>query len=116
LEDSWLEKIRQPAQVEILLEAFARRSRSLPEVAHRVRDPKTLPGGLQQVVTDATSHVWVCFSDGARFWLFTGVVSLELSRDRRSPVLLVNSYSGQGALLDVGMWSVEHDGKWHLCD
>ena len=30
-------------------------------------------------------------------------------------MLQVNSYRKEGALLDIGAWTVEHDGKWRRC-
>jgi hypothetical protein len=111
LEDLWLDKIQQPAQVERLLEAFATRSGLLPEGAYRIRDPQALPDGLQRALTYVMARVWVCFSQGSRYWLFAGVVSPALSRLRNAPVLHVNSYYEDGALLiDVRAWTVELEG------
>jgi len=111
LEDLWLDKIQQPAQVERLLESFATRSDLLPEGAYRIRDPQALPDGLQRALTYVMARVWVCFSQGSRYWLFAGVVSPALSRLRNAPVLHVNSYYEDGALLiDVRAWTVELEG------
>ena len=108
LEDLWLEKIQQPAQVERLLEAFATRSGLLPEGAYRIRDPRALPDGLRRALTYVVARVWVCFSQGSRYWLFAGAVSPALSRLRNAPVLHVNSYCEDGAMLiDVRAWTVE---------
>ncbi len=57
----------------------------------------------------------MCFSDGSQPWLFSGMVSAALSRERNAPVLWVNAYSGEGVLIEVGAWTVDHDGKWHRC-
>jgi hypothetical protein len=110
-----LEKIQQPAQVERLLEAFAMRSGLLPERAYRVRDPVAFPEKLRQLLTQAGEHVSLCFSLGSYSWLFTGMVSVALSEERNAPVLWVNAYSGEGALIEVGAFTVDHDGKWHRC-
>lgn len=110
-----MEKIQQHTQVERLLETFATRSGLLPEGAYRIRDPKALPEELQQVLHQVRAHAWVSFCHGSRAWLFTGVVSLALSHERNAPVLQVNSYSEEGALVDVGAWTVEHDGMWRRC-
>ena len=108
MEDLWLEKIQQPAQVERLLEAFATRSGLLPEGAYRIRDPLALPDGLRRALTYVVTRVWVCFSQGSRYWLFAGAVSPALSRLRNAPVLHVNSYCEDGAMLiDVRAWTVE---------
>jgi len=110
-----LEKIQQRAQVERLLETFATRSGLLPEGAYRIRDPEALSEELQQMLNQARAHAWVCFRYGLYSWLFTGVVSMALSHERGAPVLQVNSYSEEGTLIDVGAWTVEHDGKWQRC-
>ena len=115
MEELWLEKIQQPAQLERLLEAFATRSGLLPEGAYRIRDPQALPDGLRRALTYVMARVWVCFSQGSRYWLFAGVVSPALSRLRNAPVLHVNSYCEDGSLLiDVRSWTVELEraGGW----
>ena len=110
LED-WLNKIQQPAQVERLLEAFATRSGLLPEGVYRIRDPQALPEGLRRALTYVVASVWVCFTQGSRYWLFAGAVSPALSRLRNAPVLHVNCYCEDGALLtDVRAWTVELEG------
>jgi len=110
LED-WLEKIQQPALLERLLEAFATRSGLLPEGAYRIRDPQALPDGLQRALTYVVARVWVCFSQGSRYWLFAGAVSPALSRLRNAPVLHVNCYCEHGALVtEVRAWTVELEG------
>jgi hypothetical protein len=111
LEDLWLDKIQQPAQVERLLEAYARRSGLLPEGAYRIRDPQALPDGLRRALTYVAASVWVCFSQGSRYWLFAGAVSPALSRLRNAPVLHLNSYCEDGAMLiDVRRWTVQLEG------
>ena len=114
--DAWLEKIREPSQVERLLEAFAVRSGLLPEGVCRVRDPQALPGSLQHALADPAHHTWVCFSHSRRFWLFTGILMLGFSHARKTPVLLVNSYDTEGLLVEVGIWSAERDGQWRRWD
>jgi hypothetical protein len=115
LEKFRLDKIQQPAQVERLLETFATRSGLLPEGAYRIRDAQALPRELQKVLTHVRAKAWVCFSEGSQSWLFTGVLSRALSRKRNAPVLRVNYYSLEGVLMDVGAWTVEHDGTWRRC-
>ena len=113
MDDAWLDEIQQPAQVERLLEAFARGSGLLTGGARRVREQKALPKELQRIVRRAVAHAWVAFSSGSRCWLFTGVVSVALSQLRQAPVLRVNSYTEDGAPMETGAWSLQPDGKWH---
>lgn len=113
LQDLWLEKIQEPAQVERLLEAFAMRSGLLPEKAYRVRDPVAFPEKIKRLLAQASEHASLCFLLGSQSWLFTGMVSVALSQERNAPVLWVNAYSGEGALIEVGAFTVDQDGKWH---
>ena len=111
MEDLWLDKIQQPAQVERLLEAFASRSGLLPDGAYRIRDPEALPDGLRRALTYVSARVWVCFSQSSRYWLFAGTVSPALSRLRNAPVLHVDTYCEDGAMLvHVRAWTVELHG------
>jgi hypothetical protein len=112
LEHRWLDKIQEPFQVERLLDAFATRSGVIPEGAYRVRDPDALAPTLQRVLTEVLTHPWLCFSNGSHAWLLTGIVSTALSRLRNRPVLWVNVYGEDGALIEVGAWAVNHHGKW----
>jgi hypothetical protein len=111
-----LDKIQEPFQVERLLDALARRSGLIPEGAHRVRDPEALPAALRELLRQVLVEVWVCFSDGSQAWLLTGMVSVALSRLRNAPVLWVNGYSPDGALIEVGAWAVDPDGNWRRWD
>ena len=111
--ETWLDKIRQPMQVERLLEAMATRSRLMPTEAYRIRDPETLPPKLRQVLAQASRHVWVCFAHGSRIWLFTGGALMALSQQLDAPVLQVSCYNEEGLLTDTGAWTTGHEGKWH---
>ena len=114
-----LRKLLQPSYVERLLEACSARSGILPEGAYQLRDPHSLPGGLRQVLTQiaGTGQVWVCWACGTGMWLFTGEVSLDLSRERGSPVLRVNVYSEDAdlKLQDSGTWMTNPEGAWRRC-
>ena len=112
MDDRWLSSTLQPLQVEGLLAAFATESGLLPGGVDRVCDQMQLPHALLAVVSRAAGHVWVCFSRGSNYWLFTGVVSRALSSVRNAPVLLVNSYREDGVPVELGAWAVEPDGGW----
>jgi hypothetical protein len=112
LEDLWLEKIQERAQVERLLEAFAARSGFIPQDSYRIRDPEALPEDLKRRVTLNPPLRWVCFSQGSRCWLLTGIICAALSRKRNAPVLWVNAYSEDGTLIEMGSWTADHDGTW----
>jgi hypothetical protein len=110
--DLCLETIGQSAQVENLLVAFATRSGFLPEAAYRVREPRAIPKSLQKVLAELTEQVWVCYSNGSESWLLTAILSLALSHQHKTPVLVINSYDTNGALLEAAVWGVEPDGQW----
>jgi hypothetical protein len=112
-----LKKLLQPSQVERLLEAFATRSGLLPDGAYQLRDPDSLPRELKRVLTQitGTGQVWTCWACGARMWLFTGEISLDLSRERRAPVLRANVYGEDGDLKDTGTWMTNREGTWNRC-
>jgi hypothetical protein len=60
--------------------------------------------------------VQVYFSDASRAWVLTGMVSVALSRLRNAPVLWVNGYDQDGALMEVGAWALDTQGNWRRCD
>ena len=101
--------------MEGLLEAFAVRSGLLPQGAHRTAGSEALPENLRRLLSQALAHVSVCFAHGSRLWLFTGMASESLSRERNAPVLWVNAYSGEGILIETGAWAFDHDGRWRRC-
>lgn len=73
-----------------------------------------MPSALQRVLSLSIGkeEVWVCWTNDTRMWLFTGQMSLPLSRERGAPVLTVNVYTENGDLQDVGDWTVNGEGKW----
>jgi hypothetical protein len=112
-----MKKLLQPSQVERLLEACATRSGVLPEDAYQLRDPDSLPPELRRVLGQitGTGQVWTCWACGTRMWLFAGEISLDLSRERRAPVLRVSVYDEDGDLKESGTWMTNQDGTWQRC-
>lgn len=110
-------KLLQPSQIERLLEAYATRSGVMPEGAYQLRDPDSLPPEVRLVLNQitGTGQVWTCWAYATRLWLFTGEVSLPLSRERRAPVLRVNLYGEDGQLKESGAWMTHPDGDWQRC-
>jgi hypothetical protein len=109
-----LRKLLQPSQIEVLLEALVSRGNLLPKDCYRIRDPQTLPSQLQMIVARAVSEgrIWACWANAHYTWLFTSEMSLHLSRERGTPVLLVNRYSENGELEDTGPWMADAAGRW----
>jgi hypothetical protein len=117
METMRLRNLLQPSQVEILLEALVSRGDLLPKDCYRIRDPKALSSQLQMIVARAAAEerVWACWATTHDTWLFTCEMSLHLSRERGTPVLLVNRYGEDGSLQDVGSWAADAEGKWQRC-
>ena len=111
----WSDCIPEPAQLEKLVQVFAMRSGVLPPGVHRVRDWQALPAAQRQALADAIPPVWVCFSNGGQSWLFTGVVSAPLRRERDAAVLRVTSYGNDGIRIEVELWIAGHHGRWRRC-
>ena len=117
METMRLRKLLQPSQIEVLLEALVSRGDLLPKDCYRIRDPKTLPSQLQTIVARAASEgrIWACWATAHYIWLFTCEMSLHLSRERGTPVLLVNRYGEGGELQDTGSWMADAEGRWQRC-
>jgi hypothetical protein len=112
-----LRSLQQPSRVERLLETYVSCGNLLPEGSFQIRDRSVLPEELQRVLTRAIrqGQAWSCWGHCARTWLFTGDMSLPLSRERGTPVLLVSVYGEDGQLQDSGNWMADPRGTWWRC-
>jgi hypothetical protein len=109
-----LRKIQQPSKVERLLEACISRSDVLPKGCHQIRDPASVPQGLQLILNQATTQgkVWSCWTNSSDTWLLTCEMSLALSRERGTPVLQVDLHDKDGRLSESGTWTTDPQGTW----
>lgn len=109
-----LRSIQNPSHVGRLLEELIARATLLPKDAQQVHDPDALPQPLRALVSHAAAEgrVWACWASSQEIRLFTCEMSLPLSRERGTPVLLVNRYDDRGELKDVGTWVADPEGKW----
>lgn len=112
-----LRRIQEPSRVERLLEAYISRTSNLPDGSFQIRDPCELPRALQALLTRAIEegHAWSCWARGPQIWLFTCHMSLELSRERGAPVILVRLYEEDAELKDSGAWRFDPLGNWTRC-
>jgi hypothetical protein len=117
METRRLRIIQQPAHIERLLDALVSRANLLPKDYHQIRDPNSLPPQLQTLIAQAVQEgrVWRCWANSYETCLFTSEMSLPRSRERGSPVLLVNRYNESGELQDAGSWMTDQEGKWRRC-
>jgi hypothetical protein len=115
-ETARLRKLQQPSHIERLLTALVVRAHLVPDGAYQIRHPRAVPRDLRRIATHATEkgRVWSCWADGLRTWLFTGEMSMPLSRQRGAPVVQVDLYSDDGST-DSGLWTPSSDGGWRRC-
>jgi hypothetical protein len=117
METRRLRKLQQPSQVERLLEAVMVRGKLVPDEAYQIRDSDAVPSALQRIAAQSAKggRVWACWANGVHHWLFTAEMSLETSRERGTPVLLVNRYREDGELLEAASWMSDPEGQWRRC-
>jgi hypothetical protein len=115
-ETARLRKLQQPSHVERLLAALVVRGGLVPDGAWQIRHPRAVPRDLRDIATHASEkgRVWSCWADGRHTWLFTGEMSLSLSRERGAPVVQVDLYNDDGST-DSGLWTPNRDGRWQRC-
>ena len=94
METQRMSALRQPAQLERLLEAFVSRAQQLQAGSYQIRDPRALPSCLRRLIaqTEKDGRVWTCWAYGARIALFIAEMEFSLSRERGMPVLTVARY------------------------
>jgi len=117
METMRLRKIQVPTSIERLLDAVITRAQLVPEESYQIRDPKSLPILLQNLVKRATQEgkVWSARSDGQHTWLFTSEMPLSRSRELGTPVLQINIYGEDGQLKDSAAWAGDRAGSWNRC-
>jgi hypothetical protein len=111
-----LRRLQEPTHLARLLDALVVRAELVPAGAYQIRSTDSVPAELRKIATLAlhSGRAWSCWALGIRFWMFTGEMSLAMSRERRSPVLQVDIYEDDG-LKDSGLWVGGRDGKWGRC-
>jgi len=112
-----LRQLQEPPQVERLLNVLASGSKVLPPGAYQIHGHSAVPRELRKLALRATQkgQAWSCWAHTFQTWLFTGEMSLPLSRERGAPVLLVNLYN-DGGLQDSAPWMPDRNGKWCRCE
>lgn len=117
METRRLRRMQEPSRVERLLDAYISRTAILPPNSYQVRDPRDLPRSLRSVVALATAQgeSWVCWANSSRMWLFVCEMSLALSRERGTPVIVVRQYNEDADVTDSGTWRFDALGAWTRC-
>ena len=109
-----LRRMQEPSRVERLLDAYIAHGGELPDDCYQVRDSSGLPSALRIVLARAIEQgeAWSCWARGSQLWLFTCHMSLERSRERGGPVILVRVYDEDAQLLDSGAFRFDSQGNW----
>lgn len=112
-----LRRIQEPSRAQRLLEAYIARAEIVPEGAYQIRDPNELPHSVRAIVRreNAQGHVWSVWAQGVHIWLFAGEMSLPLSRERGTPVLIVRLHNKDGKIMESGTWRYDPLGMWSRC-
>jgi hypothetical protein len=115
METMRLRKIQVPTSLERLLDALITRAQLVPEESYRIRDPKSLPILLQNLIKHASQNakVWSAWSNGAHTWLFICEMSLPRSRELETPVLQTAIYGEDGQLKESAAWASDRRGNWN---
>jgi hypothetical protein len=113
-----LRKIKQPSELEELLDSYISQSAVVPKGSYQIREPGSVPRDVRKVLTQAVreGHSWSCRAHGLHTWLFTCNISHSLSREHGAPVLQVSVYGDDGGLQDCGTWMPDQHGKWCRSD
>jgi hypothetical protein len=106
--------IQNPSHVGRMLDTLVDQCALVSGGCQQVLDLAMLNSHLEALAIRAVDEgrVWACWSDAHETHLFTCEMSLALSRERRTPVLLVNRYNDKAELKDVGSWLADPQGKW----
>jgi len=101
-----LRTIQQPFFLERLLHAHITRSNVVPRDSYQIRDPNAVIARLRRILLRVVKEgrVWACWAFDMQQWLFTGEMSLPLSRDRGTPVLSIARYGEDGELKEAAVW------------
>jgi hypothetical protein len=112
-----LRKIQVPTGLERLLDAVITRAQLVPEDSYQIRDPKSLPIPLQNLIKRAIHEdkVWSARSNGQHTWLFTAEMSLPRSRELGTPVLQIGIHAEDGQLKESATWASDCKGSWNRC-
>lgn len=112
-----LRRMQEPSRIERLLDSYIAHGGELPDDCYQVRDSSNLPHAVRIVLARAIEQgeAWACWARGAQLWLFTCHLSLERSRERGRPVILVRLHDEEGALRDSGSFRFDSEGKWTRC-
>ncbi len=111
-----LRAIKHPSRLAVLLRELVQTLNVLPKNADEVCDTATLPPALRRFVRcaahlDASWAIrWV--DDAGHAWFYFAEMPLELSREHGKPVLQIDRYDEDGAILETSKWLEGHDGKW----
>lgn len=112
-----LRAIQNPASASDLLESLAATHELRPAGSYRLWRVDELSAPLQRLAqrSEADGTLWTAQAEGSRMWFFSAAPSLELSRERRRPVLQVRIHNERGELLETFTCVHTSGREWKRC-
>ena len=111
-----LRAIQEPRSARELLHTFASTSEHLSSAAREVKTFADLSVALQRLAKqDEDDVVWVAHAENVRIWFFSATPSLELSRERRRPVLQIRIHNEHAILIESLTCVYTKAQEWRRC-
>lgn len=98
----------------MLLESWISQENLLPAEACRIGRLSELSLPLRRLARHGDS-VWRAWTDGHRIWYVTAAPSLELSRERKKPVIQFTVYDETGVMTIAAVCVYTPDHGWQRC-
>ena len=115
METRRLRAIQNPSRTLALLESYAASHELLTCAAYRITRVSELTAPLRRLVCELEVDSWCAWADAGQIWLFCATASLELSRERRKPVLQIRLYGQRGQLVEASTCVFTSDRGWQRC-
>jgi hypothetical protein len=116
METHRLQKLVDPRQAQILIDAYVSTAASLPSGARQQSDLARLPLAFQDCAEQAQAkgQVWSAWTRGGDAWLFVGQLNLDRARERGQPVLEIDTYDSERHTKSRRVVLRSPDGTWQL--
>ena len=115
METHRLRAIQHPSRTLALLESYAASHELLTHAACRITGASELTPPLRRLARKLEFDTWCAWTAGSQIWFFCATASLELSRERRKPVLHIRLYGKRGQLVEASTCVFTSDRGWQRC-
>ena len=115
METHRLRAIQHPSRTLALLESYAAAHELLTRTARRISKVSQLTAPLRRLARELEVDSWCAWADAGQIWFFCATASLELSRERRKPVLQIRLYGHGGQLVEASTCVFTSDRGWQRC-